>query len=88
MKESDATIIELEGKASQATGETKVTYQKQIKDLKAKQAVATKKLDEMANPPAPRGTTPRKAFPVHREGGGRVQVAPRPRLSQGTGRAG
>lgn len=47
MKESDAKIKELEGKASKATGETKVAYQKQIKDLKAKRAVAAKKLDEM-----------------------------------------
>ena len=47
MKESDAKIKELEGKASKATGEIKVTYQKLIKDLKAKQAVAAKKLDEM-----------------------------------------
>ena len=47
MKESDAKIKELEGKASKATGESKVTYQKQINDLKAKQAVAAKKLDEM-----------------------------------------
>ena len=47
MKESDAKIKELEGKASKATGESKVTYQKQINDVKAKQAVAAKKLDEM-----------------------------------------
>jgi hypothetical protein len=47
MREADAKIRQLEGKASKASGDAKVTYEKAIKDLKAKRAEAGKKLDEM-----------------------------------------
>ncbi|MGH7334309.1 MAG: hypothetical protein ACREKS_16505 [Candidatus Rokuibacteriota bacterium] len=47
VKESDGKIKELEGKASTASGDLKAQYDKGIKDLKAKRAHATRKLDEM-----------------------------------------
>ncbi len=47
MRETDAKIKQLEGKASKASGDAQVTYEKEIKTLKAQRAEAGKKLDEM-----------------------------------------
>ena len=47
VSETDAKIKQLEAKASKASGDTKVQYDKAVKDLKAKRAQASKKLDEM-----------------------------------------
>jgi hypothetical protein len=44
MRETDAKITQLEGKAS---GDAKVAYEQEIKTLKAKRAAAGKKLDAM-----------------------------------------
>jgi hypothetical protein len=47
MKEADAKIKQLEGKTSKASDDAKVAYDKALKDLKAKRAAASKKLDEL-----------------------------------------
>jgi len=47
VSESDTKIKQLEAKASKASGDTKVEYDKVVKDLKAKRLQASKKLDEM-----------------------------------------
>ena len=47
VRETDGKIKQLEGKASKASGDTKALYEREIKDLKAKRAQASKKLDEM-----------------------------------------
>ena len=47
VNESDTKIKQLEAKASKASGDTKVEYDKVVKDLKAKRVQASKKLDEM-----------------------------------------
>ena len=47
LHKADARIEELEGEAAKASGDTKVQYQKEIKDLKKKRANAAKKLDEL-----------------------------------------
>jgi len=47
VNETDTKIKQLEGKASKASGDTKVEYDKAVKDLKAKRVQASKKLDEM-----------------------------------------
>ena len=47
VRESDSKIKSLETKASKAKGETKAKYDEEIKELKAKRAQASKKLDEM-----------------------------------------
>ena len=47
VSESDTKIKELEARASKASGDTKVQYDKAVKNLKAKRAQTSKKLDEM-----------------------------------------
>ena len=47
VKETDAKIKQLEGKASKVSGDVKVQYDKEIKELKAKRARAAQKLNEM-----------------------------------------
>jgi hypothetical protein len=47
MKETDAKMKQLQGKASKASGDAKVAYEKQLEELKAKRAAAGKKLDEL-----------------------------------------
>ncbi len=42
VKETDDKIKQLEGKASRASGDAKVQYDKEIKDLEAKRAQASR----------------------------------------------
>lgn len=48
MKETDARIDQLEVKATQATGEAKAQYQKEVQELKVMRANTAAKLDTMA----------------------------------------
>src|SRR5262245_43784853 len=47
VRDTDAKIKELEAKAAKASGDTKALYDREIKNLKAKRAQASQKLDEM-----------------------------------------
>ena len=47
VRQSDREIKQLERKASKASGEAKAQFQSDVKELKAKRAEASKKLDEM-----------------------------------------
>lgn len=47
VRQTDGNIKALERKASKASGDTKAQYDREIMDLKAKRAQASKKLDEM-----------------------------------------
>lgn len=47
MRETDAKIKQFAGKASKASGDAQVAYEKEIKTLKAQRAEAGKKLNEM-----------------------------------------
>jgi hypothetical protein len=47
MRETDAKITQLAGKASKASGDAQGAYEQEIKTLKAQRAAAGKKLDEM-----------------------------------------
>jgi Spy/CpxP family protein refolding chaperone len=62
VKETDDKIKQLEGKASKASGEAKVQYDKEIKDLKAKRAQAARKLDEMSKASAASWDSAKQGF--------------------------
>lgn len=47
MKDTDAKITQLEAKASKASGEAKLSYERELKDLKVTRAKAAAKLDKM-----------------------------------------
>ena len=47
VRETDREIASLEKKAAKASGEAKAQFQRDVKELKAKRAEASKKLDEM-----------------------------------------
>ena len=47
VRETDRQIDSLEKQAAKASGEAKAQLERELKDLKAKRAVAAKKLDEM-----------------------------------------
>ena len=47
LKEADAKIEKLEGKAAKASGDAKAQYQEEIKNLKKMRADAAKKLDDL-----------------------------------------
>src|SRR5262245_49584738 len=47
MRETDAKITQLEGKAAQASGDAKVGYEQEIKALKVKRDAVGKKLEAM-----------------------------------------
>src|SRR5262245_56347560 len=47
VRDTDEKIKELEARAAKATGDAKALYDKEIKNLKAKRAQASQKLDEM-----------------------------------------
>jgi predicted phage tail protein len=47
LKDADARIKQLDAKAAKATGEVKAKSQEEIKELKAKRALVSQKLDEM-----------------------------------------
>ena len=47
MRETDAKITQLEGKAVQASGDVKVAYEQEIKALKVKRDAVGKKLEAM-----------------------------------------
>ena len=47
VRATDAKIKDLQAKAANASGDTKSTYEREVKDLKVKRAQAGKKLDEM-----------------------------------------
>ena len=47
VRETDAKIKELEGKADKSSGDAKAAYERSIKDLKEKREAAAVKLDEL-----------------------------------------
>lgn len=47
VRETDAKIKDLEGKAEKSSGDAKAAYERSIKDLKEKREAAAVKLDEM-----------------------------------------
>jgi len=47
VRDTDRQIASLEKQAAKATGDAKVQMERELKDLKAKRALAAKKLDEM-----------------------------------------
>lgn len=49
LKDADAKIDELEGKAAKTSGDAKVRYQKEVEKLKKMRADAAKKLDDLEN---------------------------------------
>src|SRR5262245_6779069 len=62
IRDSDPEIKKLEAKASKATGDTKAEYDKEIKDLKAKRAATSKKIDEMGKASASAWDTAKNGF--------------------------
>lgn len=49
LEKTDEEIVALEAEAADASDDAKTVYQKEIKNLKQKRAVAAKKLDELGN---------------------------------------
>jgi peptidoglycan hydrolase CwlO-like protein len=49
LKKADAEIEKLEGEAAKASGDAKVKYEKEIKNLKTKRANAAEQLDQLEN---------------------------------------
>ena len=62
MKETDDQIKQLQARASRASGDAKVEYDKQVKALKAKQAEAGKKLSAMGKATAASWDTAKQGF--------------------------
>ena len=56
MRETDVKIKQFAGKASKASGDAKVAYEKEIKALKVKRAEAGKSSTRWARRPLPLGT--------------------------------
>lgn len=49
LDKTDAEIDKLQAEADEASGDAKVAYEEEIENLKAKRAVAAKKLDELGD---------------------------------------
>jgi F0F1-type ATP synthase membrane subunit b/b' len=49
LDKADAKIAEIEDKAAKASGDAKVQYQKEVKELKKMRAHAAQKLDDLKN---------------------------------------
>jgi hypothetical protein len=62
VREADGKIKQLEGKAAKASSDAKVQYDKEVKDLKAKRAEASRKLDEMGKASAAAWDDAKQAF--------------------------
>ena len=62
MRETDAKIRGLEAKASRVSGDTKATYDREIKDLKVKRGQVSKKLDTMGKAPEKSWDSARNGF--------------------------
>ena len=62
LKKADTKIEELESKTSKASGDAKVQYQKEIKNLKLKRAAAAEKLDDLQNSSAEAWDSTKEGF--------------------------
>jgi hypothetical protein len=62
MSDFDAQVKDLEGQISRDTGAAKADAQRQLKDLKAQQAAAGKKLDELGKASQDSGDTTKQGF--------------------------
>ena len=49
LKKTDGEIDKLQARADEASGDAKFAYEEEIENLKAKRAVAAKKLDELGD---------------------------------------
>ena len=62
LKKADVKIQELEDDAAKASGDTKVEYEKTIKQLKEKRSDAAKKLDDLGNSSADAWDSTKEGF--------------------------
>ena len=62
LKKTDAEIEKLQTKADAASGDAKVAYEEEIKNLQEKRAVAAKKLDELGEASADSWDDAKKGF--------------------------
>jgi peptidoglycan hydrolase CwlO-like protein len=62
LKDADAEIERLEGKAAKASDDAKAQYEKEIKNLKEKRAAAAAKLDELQNSSADAWDSTKEGF--------------------------